>query len=135
MDVEHAYRNIPTHPEDRHLLGMVWQGRLYIDTALPFGLRSAPRIFTAVADALEWALLQDGLSWSIHYTLHDFLTAGRSGMFECANNLRTTNPVLIGRLAHACKVVKPGRTFLRRMTDTAQKSWQLDHWIHLAAEF
>ena len=62
VDVEHAYRNIPVHPEDRHLLGMAWRGRLYIDTALPFGLRSAPKIFSAVADVLEWVLLRDGLS-------------------------------------------------------------------------
>ena len=27
---------------------------VYIDTRLLFGLRSAPKIFTAVADALEW---------------------------------------------------------------------------------
>ena len=67
---------------------MAWRGRLYIDTALPFGLRSAPKIFTAVADALEWVLLQDGLSWSIHY-IDDFLTAGCAGTDECANNLRT----------------------------------------------
>ena len=44
VDVEHAYRNIPVHPEDRHLLGMAWRGRLYIDTALLFCLRSAPTI-------------------------------------------------------------------------------------------
>ena len=62
VDIEHTYRNIPVHPDDRHLLGMVWQDQLYIDTALPFGLRSAPKIFTAVADALEWVLLQAGLS-------------------------------------------------------------------------
>ena len=86
--MEHAYRNIPVHPEDRHLLGMAWRGRLYIDTTLPFGLRSAPKIFTAVADALEWVLLRDGLSWSIHY-IDDFLTAGCAGTEECASNLRT----------------------------------------------
>ena len=88
VDVEHAYRNIPVHPEDRHLLGMVWQGQLYIDTALPFGLRSAPKIFTTVTDALEWVLLQDSLSWSIHY-IDDYLTGGCAGTDECANNLRT----------------------------------------------
>ena len=38
---------------------------------------------------------------------------------------------LIGKLAHARKVVKHGRTFLRRMIDTAQRALQLDHWIHL----
>ena len=91
VDVGHAYRNIPVHPEDRHLLGMAWRGQRYIDTTLPFGLRSAPKIFTAVADALEWVLSQDGLSWSIHY-IDDFLTAGCAGTDECANNLRTINP-------------------------------------------
>ena len=88
VDIEHAYRNIPVHPDDRHLLGMVWQDQLYIDTTLPFGLCSAPKIFSAVADALEWVLLQAGLSWNIHY-IDDFLTAGRAGTGECANNLST----------------------------------------------
>ena len=41
FDVESAYRIVPVHPEDRPLLGMQWKERLYIDTALPFGLRSA----------------------------------------------------------------------------------------------
>ena len=45
MDIEHAHRNIPIHPSDRHLLGMEWEGSCFIDTVLPFGLRSAPKIF------------------------------------------------------------------------------------------
>ena len=53
VDIRSAYRIIPVHPEDRWLLGMVWEGALYIDTVLPFGLRSAPKIFNAVADAVE----------------------------------------------------------------------------------
>ena len=28
FDIESAYRMVPVHPEDRHLLGMVWKGRL-----------------------------------------------------------------------------------------------------------
>ena len=53
-DIQSAYRVIPVHPQDRILLGMKWQGNVYVDAALPFGLRSAPKIFNAVADALEW---------------------------------------------------------------------------------
>ena len=52
MDICRAYRNIPVHPSDRVLLGMQWNGDTYIDTTLPFGLRSAPLIFSAIADAL-----------------------------------------------------------------------------------
>jgi hypothetical protein len=39
IDIAHAYRNVPVHPADRHLLGMQWKGGVYVDTALPFGLR------------------------------------------------------------------------------------------------
>jgi len=44
VDLEHAYRNIPIHRDDRLLLAMRWRGKLYLDTVLPFGLRSAPKI-------------------------------------------------------------------------------------------
>ena len=54
LDLESAYRIIPVHPDDRQLLGMEWEGEWYVDTRLPFGLRSAPKIFTTVADALMW---------------------------------------------------------------------------------
>lgn len=53
IDIAHAYRNVPVHPDDRHLLGMLWDGSLYVDTVLPFGLRSAPKIFSAISDSLE----------------------------------------------------------------------------------
>ena len=52
--------------------GICWEGNCYVDMALPFGLRSAPLIFTAVADAIGWALLQSGVELFIHY-LDDFL--------------------------------------------------------------
>ncbi len=42
IDVKQAYRNMPVHPHDRHLLGMNWAGKTDVDTTLPFGLRSAP---------------------------------------------------------------------------------------------
>ena len=54
LDIESAYRIVPVHPDDRHLLGMRWRGETYVDTVLPFGLRSAPKIFNALADALQW---------------------------------------------------------------------------------
>ena len=52
MDIRQAYRNIPVAPEDKHLLGLQWNDQIYIDQVLPFGLRSAPMIFSAIADAL-----------------------------------------------------------------------------------
>ena len=198
LDIAHAYRNIPVHPDDRRLLGMKWKGHTYIDTVLPFGLRSAPRIFCAVASALEWILEQEGTSRSIHY-IDDFLTFGAPESDECQRNISTmvktcdrlgvplaiqklegpsTNIVflgilldtdkleirlpteklqnlqlmldswaqkractkrellsLIGTLSHACKVLPPGRTFLRRMIDLSRQPRKMDHWVRLNKEF
>lgn len=87
LDVKSAYRIVPVHPEDRFLLGMQWKGRIYVDAALPFGLRSAPKIFTALADALEWMVQQHGAQYIWHY-LDDFLTGGAAGSQECRLNLQ-----------------------------------------------
>ena len=54
VDIQSTYRMLPFHPDDRWLLGMQWEGKLFVQTALPFGLRSAPKLFSAVADALQW---------------------------------------------------------------------------------
>ena len=45
FDIKNAYHNIPVHVDDRHLLGMRWKGKYFVDLALSFGLRSAPAIF------------------------------------------------------------------------------------------
>ena len=198
IDISHAYRNVPVHPEDRQLLGMIWKGSIYIDATLPFGLRSAPKIFCAISDTLEWVLLREGVSSCLHY-IDDFLTVDAPDSTECGQNLSriiatchklgvplatekiegpaTTltflgiefntihmtiqlppdklshlqNKVagwlgkraatkremlsLIGELAYACKVVRHGRTFLRRLIDLAHSRPCLNHWIRINAEF
>ena len=59
---------------------MVWDGCLFVDTALPFGLPSVLKIFSAVADAAKWILRQEGVETVMHY-LDDFLHGGRAGTF------------------------------------------------------
>ena len=72
LDLQSAYRVIPAHPADRRLLAVAWRGDVFLDTALPFGLRSAPKIFSAVADALLFVMIRNGVGEAIHY-LDDFL--------------------------------------------------------------
>ena len=72
IDLKEAYRVIPVHPDDHHLLTITWEGAVYVDHSLPFGLRSVPKIFTAVADAMAWALHARGIRLLLHY-LDDFL--------------------------------------------------------------
>ena len=73
FDLSNAYRMVPVHPDDQPLLGISWQGRVYMDRSMPFGLRSAPKIFNAIADFLAWVLHRNGVPYIVHY-LDDFLT-------------------------------------------------------------
>ena len=65
---------------------MTWENSLYVDTVLPFGLRSAPKIFNAIADALEWVAKSCGVSFLEHF-LDDYITLGAPGTLECDQNL------------------------------------------------
>ena len=161
-------------------MGMLWEDQLFIDATLSFGLRSAQKIFNAVADTLQWIIRERGVEFIDHY-LDDFVIVGRSGSKECERNMATALQVcneveapiaprkvegpttcleilsieidtskmvlrlptrkieaiilsrlidvwserrsgkkvevqsLVGHLCHACRVVKPGRRFLRSM--------------------
>ena len=183
LDLKAAYRSVPVH---RVLLGTRWENSVYVDTALPFGLSSAPKIFSAVADALLWIMLSKGISWAWHY-LDDFILFGKPHTTECSSSLATAlqtcselgwvahkieGPVsclvflvdsalslpadklrslkgelakwrlrkscikkellsLIGQLNHAAKVIRPGRTFLRRLIDLSCSVSCLHHHIRL----
>lgn len=67
---------------------MVWEDQLFVGTALPFGLRSASIIFSAVADGLEFMIRQAGVSDVGHY-LHDFILVGPPKSRVCSMALQT----------------------------------------------
>ena len=55
---------------------------MYVDGKLPFGLRSAPKIFNALADGLEWCVSKEGVPYIYHY-LDDFIVLGPPGSPVC----------------------------------------------------
>ena len=59
---------------------------------LPFGLRLAPKIFNAVADALNWYLHQCGIPHVLHY-LDDFIIIGPPGSPICQESMSTLDRV------------------------------------------
>ena len=194
MDIKEAYRMVPVHPEDRHLLAVRWKGVTYVDKVLPFGLRSSAIIFSAVADALQWLMERRGARHIFHY-VDDFIAVGRPQSAECADTLvimkatcsesgapieeeKCEGPAitlpflgmeldtvkleirlpsdklerlksltaewrgrkagikrelrsLIGILNHACKAVRQGRTFLRRLIDLTKAVKHPNHFIRL----
>ena len=87
VDLHQAYRILPVHADDHPLLGIQWSAATYLDSALPFGLRSAPKIFSAFADALTWIMQVNGIAQQLHY-LDDFLFLGPPKDAACAMALQ-----------------------------------------------
>ena len=58
IDIKSAYRLASVSPLDCKWLGMCWKEQIYVDSKLPFGLQSAPKISNALADALEWCMVE-----------------------------------------------------------------------------
>ena len=71
---------------------MKWGNQLYIDTCLPFGLRSALKLFNILADLLSWIFEKKGVSPIMHY-LDDFLTLGPPESPTCLHNLEIIKEV------------------------------------------
>ena len=110
----------------------VWNGALYIDTGLPFGLRSAPKIFSAV----EWITLHEGVTILLHYLDH-FLMMGRKHTSECWNNLeklvQLCQQLRLGSLLKWQKLEGPSMifVFLGILLDTRKLEMHLpeEKWI------
>ena len=71
-DLKAAFRHIPISPCDYWLLLFEWNGQFFVDMFLPFGLRTAPRIFNLFAEALHW-VFETLHEWNVTHYLDDFL--------------------------------------------------------------
>ena len=112
VDVKLAYQLVLVKLADRSLLGITWRGKYYVDTRLPFGLRSAPKIFNALADALEWCFRRQGVMDVDH------------DLDACAQNLQLIKDVSthlgVPLAEYKCKGPSTSITFLEIHVDTEQ---------------
>ena len=72
-DIKSAFRIVPIHPDDYHLLGFMWRNMFYYDRAMPMGCSSSCRTFEALSTAVKWIARH---KFQIPYILHlldDFL--------------------------------------------------------------
>ena len=58
-----------------------------MDSVFLFGVCSAPKIFSALADELEWVVRQARVKTLLHY-LDDFLIIGKQASTQCAEDLQ-----------------------------------------------
>ena len=87
IDLTDAYYLIPVREEDRKFLRFYFEGVLYEFNCLPFGLSSAPYVFTKILKPLFAKLRAEGFK-SVVY-LDDFLVLGDS-RDDCSLNVRKT---------------------------------------------
>lgn len=91
LDLEDAYLHIQISTLDRRFLRFQWRKITYEFTVLPFGLSTAPYIFTKVLRPVVAYLRERGCSSVIY--LDDFLFIG-STKEECSRNLGLARNVL-----------------------------------------
>ena len=76
LDLKDAYLTVGVHPESQKFLRFVWLGQTYQFLALPFGLNTAPRIFTKLLKPVVAYLRTRNIRLLIY--LDDILIIGSS---------------------------------------------------------
>ncbi|KAI8516362.1 hypothetical protein Bbelb_049430 [Branchiostoma belcheri] len=76
LDLKDAYFTIPVDADSRRFLTFQWQGRFYQFQCLPFGVATAPRVFTKVLKVPVAILRRRGFRLVVY--LDDILVIGRS---------------------------------------------------------
>ena len=74
IDLQDAYFHIPIHPSSRKYLRFAFENRVYQFRVLPFGLNTAPQIFTRLGHTVTAYLHRRGISvipylddWLVHH--------------------------------------------------------------------
>jgi len=81
IDLRHAYRSVPIHPDNYQATGCKWQFSgdqhftYFYDTRLPFGAKSSPEIFHRITQSVRRMMARRGFTDIIVY-LDDFLIIG-----------------------------------------------------------
>lgn len=91
VDLEDAYLTVPVHSSCRIFLRFYFDGILYEWVVLPFGLNTAPYVFTKIMKPVVKYLRQRGVLSVIY--IDDKLILGKTHM-ECQNNVNLSVSLL-----------------------------------------
>ena len=72
-DIKAAFRIIPVHPSDYHLLGFTFEGHYYYDKCLPMGCSISCKVFEQFSCALQWILQSIFHVKTMSHILDDFI--------------------------------------------------------------
>ena len=87
-DIENAFRLLPIHPSDRHLLGFTCPSAsgsplFYVDACLPMGLSTSCQTFERFSSALQW-IMEHKFSAVMSHIIDDFCFVGPPSSSLCA---------------------------------------------------
>lgn len=86
-DIKPAFRLLPVHPADFQLLGIQFEGSIFVDKALPMGCSISCALFERFSTFLQWVFSSvTGKDTVTHY-LDDFFLVGRPGSADCQQQL------------------------------------------------
>ena len=99
-DIENAFRIIPIHPDDRHLLGFAWAledtVEFYMDSCLVMGLSISCQLFSRFSAASQW-IMETRYQASMSHILDDFFFVGAPESRQCQDHL--------DQFLHLCKSI------------------------------
>ena len=82
-DIKSAFRLLPIHPDDFHLLGIKVDGKYYVDRMLPMGLSLSCSLFEKFSTFLHWLVSCKSNLESLDHYLDDFIFAGKRQSNDC----------------------------------------------------
>lgn len=91
LDLKDAYFLLKIHNESKKYLRFQWAGKIFEFNVLPFGLNTAPYVFTKIMKPVAKLLRLCGYLSTVY--LDDQLLLGRS-YSECVDNINTTKKLL-----------------------------------------
>nr|XP_045604834.1 uncharacterized protein LOC123762362 [Procambarus clarkii] len=86
-NIAEAFRIVPVHPSDYHLLGFTYGGRYYYEKMLSMGAAPSCRIFETFSSGLKWILEEKFNVRGVVKVLDDFLFVS-SSFNGCQRDLR-----------------------------------------------
>ena len=108
LDLKDAYLSIPIHQNHQHFLRFPWKGQLWQFKALPFGLSSAPWVFTKVTKPISSILRKLGI-WLILYLEHPSYSVDINPLSHKNENRFTVNQLLSQRKRYLAHMFNPIR--------------------------
>ena len=87
-DIENAFRLIPIHPADYHLLGFQWRNRFFINSSLAMGCSTSCKTFESFSCALQWIINKNMGMHNVSHIIDDFIFCGPKDNNVCMNTLQ-----------------------------------------------